>query len=117
MFIQSITADVGQRFGSIVMDVSIVGSAWPARASASITASLRMERSAVAQEEWPRIEPATNFLSADCILSRGSGGISQPASWARARIYAVRTSLPEVIWVKYLARPSASRYEGSDAIT
>ena len=47
MFDQSMTADVGQRLGSIVIDPSSAGSTFCQRDTASTAASLRIERSAV----------------------------------------------------------------------
>ena len=80
MLNQSITADVGQKFGSIAIEVSISGAAWPARESASIAASLRMDRSAAGNGEYPHNEPATNFFRPASIWARWVAGTSHPAS-------------------------------------
>src|SRR5438093_1050355 len=102
-----ITADVGQRLGSIVIELIAFGSALPTRDKASSAASLRIVRSAK-NDGFFLSEPSTNFCNAATIEFSTSPGNSSPASLLTDKTYDVRVSLPSSIVGKYFSRPSES---------
>lgn len=82
--VQSTTADVGHRFGSIANVSSQRESRrlGPARQRLESAATLRIARSAVGSAEPRTARPSTNATSACSIRRRSRSGISKPASCA-----------------------------------
>src|SRR5208282_6124881 len=117
MLHQSMTAESGQRFGSIVIVLTSDALGLPYLASASIAASFRIGRSTTAKGSLRESFPSTKLISAPSIDARTSSGIERPASFDIASTYEVSTSLPSRIAEKYFSNPSESVYKGKSAIT
>ena len=84
MLSQSITAAVGQVFGTRLIEPSIFGCARPWRDSASSAAILRTSRSARGDQNLRSMRPSTNAVRPSSIASRAAGGSAKPASWVAA---------------------------------
>ena len=108
---QSITAEVGHRFGSIAMLSSHFG------VERFLAPRQRFERRDLADREIrgrqransARCGPRRSRSAPAPCVARESSGIAQPASSAIDSTYAVSVSLPSRSSGQYLTRPSRSR--------